>query len=133
RALEVAVNVERVMDAKPDMVILATTDQLQPMLLKEFKSNGFDMTKIVNSQHEVLGLLSMLVLDPQVYEGTYEVTSEKYTDTNTEAYKIYEGRKDKYSTRWSADTLLHYPSVLVLLDAIDRAAEKKGSQRITGE
>lgn len=133
KALDVAVNVERVVDAKPDMVIVATTDQLQPLVLKELKASEFDMTKVINSQHEGLGLLAQLGLEPKVYEGSYEVTSENYVDTTTEAYKIYNERKDKYDTRWSADTLLHYPSVLVLLDAIDRAAAKKQSGRITGE
>jgi len=132
RALDVAINAERIVDADPDMVILATTDQLQPLLLAELKANGFDMTKVVNSQHEGLGLLAQLGVKPDVYEGAYEVTSQNYADTNTEAYKIYNSRKDKYQTRWSADTLLHYPSVMVMLDAIDRAAEKKKGQRISG-
>ena len=132
RALDVAVNVERVMDAKPDLVILATTDQLQPLLLTELKANKFDMTKVVNSQHEGLGLLALLKLKPEIYEGTYEVTSENYADINTEAYRIYDQRKAKYETRWSADTLLHFPSVMVMLDAIDRAAQKKPGSRIAG-
>lgn len=133
RALDVGVNVERVLEAKPDLVILATTDQLQPLLLNELKANGFDMTKVINSQHEGLGLLTLLGVKPESLEGTQEVTTENYVDTNTEAYKIYDARKAKYQTRWSADTLLHFPSVMVLMDAIDRAVQKKAGRRIAGE
>jgi len=132
RALDVAVNVERIVDADPDMVIVATTDQLQPLVLGELHASGFDMTRVVNSQHEGLGLLELLGVAPEVYEGTYEVTSENYVDLTTEAYRIYEERKDRYKTRWSADTLLHFPSTLVLLDAIDRAVETSGGARIDG-
>jgi branched-chain amino acid transport system substrate-binding protein len=133
KALDVAVNVEHILDAKPDMVILAGTDQLQPLLLTELKANEFDMTKVFNSQHEGLGLLALLGVPDDVLEGTHEATTENYTDTSTEAFKIYDSRKAKYDTRWSADTLLHFPSVLVLLDAIDRAVEKKAGGKITGE
>src|SRR4029079_11075291 len=66
------------------------------------------------------------------YEGTYEVTTENYADQNTEAYKIFNARKDRYQTRWSADTLLHFPSMVVLLDAIERAVAKAGGKPITG-
>jgi branched-chain amino acid transport system substrate-binding protein len=132
RALDVAVNVERVIDSEPDMVIVAGTDQLQPLILTELHANGFDMTKVVNSQHEGLGLLALLGVAPEVYEGTYEVTSENYADQTTEAYKLYESRKAAYNTRWSADTLLHFPSTVVLLDAIDRAVVAAGGARITG-
>lgn len=132
RALDVAVNVERVLDAKPDLVILASTDQLQPLLLNELKANQFDMGKVINSQHEGLGLLALLGVKPEVYEGTMEVTTENYADTGTEAFKIYDQRKSKYQSRWSADTLLHFPSVMVLMDAIDRAVEKKRGSRIAG-
>lgn len=132
RALDVAVNIERVLDAKPDLVILASTDQLQPLLLNELKANQFDMGKVINSQHEGLGLLALLGVKPEVYEGTQEVTTENYADTTTEAYKIYDQRKSNYQTRWSADTLLHFPSVMVLMDAIDRAVEKKHGGRIAG-
>lgn len=132
RALDVAVNAERIMDEDPDMVILATTDQLQPLILGELHASGFDMTRVVNSQHEGLALLAMLGVAPEVYEGTYEVTSENYVDQTTEAYQIYDARKDRYQSRWSADTLLHFPSIVVLLDAIDRAAEKAGGARIDG-
>ena len=133
RALDVAVNVERIVDADPDVVILATTDQLQPLVLGELYASNFDMTRVVNSQHEGLGLLALLGVAPEVYEGTYEVTSENYVDLTTEAYLIYDERKDRYQSRWAADTLLHFPSILVLLDAIDRAAEKSGGARINGE
>jgi branched-chain amino acid transport system substrate-binding protein len=133
RALDVSANVSHVIDAKPDLVFLATTDQLQPALLKELKANKFDMTKVVNSQHEGLGLLELLGVPKDAYEGTYEVTSENYADQTSPAYKIYAGRQAKYSTRWSADTLLHFPSMMVLLDAIDRAQTKAGKGRITGE
>ena len=132
RALDVAVNIERVLDAKPDLVILASTDQLQPLLLNELQANQFDMGKVINSQHEGLGLLAQLGVKPEVYEGTQEVTTENYADTGTEAFKIYDERKAKYQTRWSADTLLHFPSVMVLMDAIDRAVEKKRGSRIAG-
>lgn len=132
RALDVAANVEHIIAAKPDLVILATTDQLQPMMLKELKANRFDMTKVVNSQHEGLGLLELLGVPKDAYEGTYEVTTENYVDQTTEAYKIYDSRRAKYETRWSADTLLHFPSVMVLLEAIERAAAKAGNQKITG-
>jgi len=54
-------------------------------------------------------------------------------DQGTEAYKIYESRQSKYQTRWSADTLLHFGSMMVLLDAIERAQAKAGKARITGE
>ena len=133
KALDVAVNVEHIVDASPDLVIIATTDQLQPLLLAELKANDFDMTKVVNSQHEGLGLLAQLGVAPEVLEGSYEVTTENYIDTSTEAYKIYDSRKDKYQTRWAADTLLHYPSMLVLLEALDRAVLKKSGAPITGE
>lgn len=132
RALDVGVNVERIVSANPDLVIVATTDQLQPLVLTELKASKFDMTKVMNSQHEGLGLLAQLKTKPEILEGTYEVTSENYVDTGTEAYKIYDGRKARYETRWSADTLLHFPSVLVFLDAIDRAAGKKNA-RLTGQ
>ncbi|MGF7162615.1 branched-chain amino acid transport system substrate-binding protein [Rhodoligotrophos appendicifer] len=133
KALDVAVNVERIIEAEPDLLIVATTDHLQPLVLSELKANDFDMTKIVNSQHEGLGLLTLLKVQPEVLEGTHEITTENYVDTNTEAFKIYDSRKGNYQTRWSADTLLHYPSMMVLLDAIDRAAVKKKGARITGE
>jgi|GEM_PF-4370103 len=133
RALDVDVNVERIMDANADLVIIAGTDQLQPMLLTELNANGFDMTKVVNSQHEGLGLLALLGVPSEVSEGTYEVTTENYADTSTEAYKIYDERKDQFKTRWAADTLLHFPSMMVLLDAIDRALEKKTGDRISGQ
>lgn len=132
RALDVAANVEHVIAAKPDLVFLATTDQLQPMLLKELKANRFDMTKVVNSQHEGLGLLELLGLPKDAYEGSYEVTSENYADRATPAYKIFESRQAKYQTRWSADTLLHFPSVMVLLDAVERAAGKAAGKALTG-
>ncbi len=133
RSLDVGVNVERVLDSKPDVVILATTDQLQPLLLNELKANQFDMTKVINSQHEGLGLLVLLGVKPETDEGTQEVTTENHVDTSTEAYKIYNSRKDKYQTRWAADTLLHFPSTMVLMDAIDRAVLKKAGKRINGE
>ncbi len=132
RAVDVAANVDRIIAAKPDMVFLATTDQLQPQLLKELKANRFDMTKVVNSQHEGLGLLELLGVPKDAYEGTMEVTSENYTDQATEAFKIYQSRQAKYQTRWSADTLLHFPSVMVLLEAIERAQAKAGRGRIDG-
>jgi branched-chain amino acid transport system substrate-binding protein len=132
RTLDVAVNVERIIDAKPDMAIIATTDQLQPLVLAELKANKFDMTKVVNSQHEGLGLLAELKVSPDILEGMYEVTTQNYTDTATEAYKIFESRRAKYDTRWSGDTLMHFASVMVLLDAIDRAVEKKRGARING-
>ncbi len=132
RALDVSANVEHILAAKPDIVYLATTDQLQPALLKELKASKFDMTRVVNSQHEGLGLLELLNVPKDVYEGTFEVTSQSYADPNTEAYKIYQSRAAKYSTRWSADTLLHFPSVMVLLEAIERAQAKAGSGRING-
>jgi len=133
RALEVTVNVERILDADPDMVIVAGTDQLQPMILVELHANDFDMTKVLNSQHEGLGLLNLLGVPAEVVNGTYEVTTQNYPDQSTEAYKIYEARKDNYDTRWSADTLLHYPSIMVMLDAIDRAIENNGGARVTGQ
>jgi len=132
RAIDVSSNVAHIVDAKPDMVFLATTDQLQPAILKELKASKFDMSKIVNSQHEGLGLLELLGLAKEVFEGTYEVTSQNYTDQTTEAYKIYQSLQSKYATRWSGDTLMHYTSVMVLLDAIDRAQAKAGKARITG-
>ncbi len=132
RALDVSANVDRIINAKPDLVFLATTDQLQPALLKELKANKFDMSNIVNSQHEGLGLLELLGVPKDVYEGTYEVTSQDYADQNTEAYKIYHSRAAKYASRWSADTLLHFPSMMVLFDAIERAQIKAGKNRING-
>ena len=133
RALEVTVNVERIIEADPDFVIVAGTDQLQPMILSELHANDFDMTKVLNSQHEGLGLLDLLGVPGEVLEGAYEVTTENYADQTTEAYKIYDERKDNYDTRWAADTLLHYPSIMVMLDAIDRAIEKNGGDRISGQ
>ena len=132
RALDVSANVAHIAAASPDLVILATTDQLQPALLKELKASKFDMTRVVNSQHEGLSLLDLLGVPKDAYEGTYEVTSQNYGDRTTEAYKVYESRQAKYSTRWSADTLLHFSSMMVLLDAIDRAQAKAGKARITG-
>lgn len=133
RATTVAANVDRVVAADVDLVFLAGTDQLQPMLLKELKARNFDMTKVINSQHEGLSLLEMLGVPKDVYEGSYEVTSENYVDTNTPAYKIYKERESKYQTRWAADTLLHFPSVMVLLDAIERAASKAAGKKISGQ
>jgi len=132
RAMDVTANVQKIIDAAPDLVFLATTDQLQPLLLKEMKARRFDMTRVVNSQHEGLGLLDLLGVPKDAFEGTYEVTTENYVDQSTEAYKIYDSRKDKYQTRWSADTLLHFPSVMVLLQAIERAQAKAGAAKITG-
>lgn len=132
RALDVSANVAHIAAATPDLVILATTDQLQPALLKELKASKFDMSKIINSQHEGLSLLDLLGVPKDVYEGTYEVTSQNYADQQTEAFKIYASRQSKYTTRWSADTLLHYSSMMVLLDAIERAQVKAGKARITG-
>ena len=132
RALDVSANVAHIAAAKPDLVILATTDQLQPALLKELKASKFDMSRIINSQHEGLSLLDLLGVPKDVYEGTYEVTSQNYSDQQTEAFKIYASRQSKYTTRWSADTLLHYSSMMVLLDAIERAQVKAGKARITG-
>lgn len=132
RALEVSANVAHVIAANPDIVFLATTDQLQPAILKELKASKFDMSKVVNSQHEGLGLLELLGVPKDVYEGTYEVTSQNYSDQATEAYKIFQARQSKYATRWSADTLLHYTSVMVLLDAIERAQAKAGKAPING-
>lgn len=132
RALDVTANVAHILAAAPDLVFLATTDQLQPALLKELKASKFDMSRIVNSQHEGLSLLDLLGVPKDAYEGTYEVTSQNYADQATEAYKIYQSRQSKYTTRWSADTLLHYSSMMVLLDAIERAQAKVGKARITG-
>ena len=132
RALDVAANVEHIIAANPDLVFLATTDQLQPAILKELKANKFDMGKVVNSQHEGLGRLELLGVPKDAYEGTYEVTTENYVDQGTEAYKIYAARQSKYSTRWAADTLLHFPSVMVLLEAIERAQVKAGKAPVTG-
>lgn len=132
RALDVTANVEHIIAANPDIVYLATTDQLQPAILKELKANKFDMSKVVNSQHEGLGLLELLGVPKDAYEGTYEVTTENYVDQGTEAYKIYAARQSKYSTRWAADTLLHFPSVMVLLEAIERAQGKAGNAPING-
>jgi ABC-type branched-subunit amino acid transport system substrate-binding protein len=132
RAIDVSSNVAHILDANPDMVILATTDQLQPAILKELKASKFDMGKIVNSQHEGLGLLELLGLAKEVYEGTYEVTTQNYTDQTTEAYKTYQARQSKYATRWAGDTLMHFTSVMVLLDAIDRAQAKAGKAPISG-
>ena len=132
RAVDVSANAAHITAAAPDLVILATTDQLQPALLKELKASKFDMSKIVNSQHEGLSLLELLGVPKDVYEGTYEVTSQNYADQQTEAFKIYAARQSKYSTRWSADTLLHFSSMMVLLDAIDRAQVKAGKARVTG-
>ena len=132
RALDVALNVQHVLSAQPDLVFMATTDQLQPLLLKELKARKFDMTMVVNSQHEGLGLLDILGVPKDVYEGTYEVTTENYSDQTTAAYKIYDSQRANYQTRWSADTLLHFPSVMVLLDAIERASKKAGGGKIVG-
>lgn len=133
RSLDVSANVAHITAAAPDLVFLASTDQLQPQLLKELKASKFDMSKVINSQHEGLGLLDLLGVPKDAYEGSYEVTSENYVDQNTDAYKIYAARQAKYQTRWSADTLLHFPSVMVLLEAIERAQAKVGKgNRITG-
>jgi len=132
RALDVTSNVSHIIAAQPDMVILATTDQLQPALLKELKASNFDMSRVMNSQHEGLGLLELLGVPKDAYEGTYEVTTENYAVPTTEAYKLYASRQSKYSTRWAADTLLHFPSIMVLLDAIERAQTKAGKGRIDG-
>ncbi len=132
RALDVSANVAHITAAAPDLVFLATTDQLQPALLKELKASKFDMSRIVNSQHEGLSLLDLLGVPKDAYEGTYEVTSQNYADQGTDAYKIYQSRQSKYTTRWSADTLLHYSSMMVLLDAIERAQAKVGKARING-
>ena len=132
RALDVSSNVSHITAARPDLVLVATTDQLQPAILKELKANNFDMSKVVNSQHEGLGLLELLGTPKDVYEGTYEVTTQNYTAPTTPAYKIYQERQSRYQTRWSADTLLHFPSVMVLLEAIERAQTKAGRNAIDG-
>jgi len=132
RAIDVSSNVAHILEANPDMVFLATTDQLQPAILKELKDSKFDMGKIVNSQHEGLGLLEMLGLAKDVYEGTYEVTTQNYTDQTTEAYKTYQSRQSKYATRWAGDTLMHFTSLMVMIDAIDRAQAKAGKAPISG-
>ena len=84
------------------------------------------------SQHEGIGLMQGLDVPAEQLEGVTEVTTQTYPDESTEAYGIYEEYSSKYETRWAADTLLHFPSTMTLLNAIDRAAEKKGCEELTG-
>ena len=132
-ATDVSVNVGRILKSNPDQIILATTDQIQPLVLNALYKRGFDMSKVTMSQHEGIGLMQNLKVSDEVLEGIQEVTTQSYQDQTTEAYKIFEKYEGKYDTRWAADTLLHFPSTMVLVDAIGRAAAKHGGDKITGQ
>lgn len=132
-ASDVGTNADRIVEADPDVAILATTDQLQPLVLDALDARGFDMTKVIHSQHEGLGLLQQLGVDDSLIEGTHEVTTIDYTNEDSEAFQIYSERKDEFETRWSADTLLHVPSMLTLLQAIEGAANEVGADSLTGQ
>jgi branched-chain amino acid transport system substrate-binding protein len=132
-ATDVTVNVQRIVASDPDVVVVAATDQLQPLILDGLSRAGFDMGKVVNSQHESLGLLEKLDVAPEVLEGQLEINTQRYQDKTTDAYQIFEEFQDGVETRWAADTLLHFPSTMVLLQAIARASQEVGSDSITPE
>jgi branched-chain amino acid transport system substrate-binding protein len=130
---DVSVNISRVLKSNPDAVIVATTDTLQPLVLDGLHKRGFDMSKVTMSQHEGIGLMQNLKVSDEVLEGVQEVTTQRYQDEGTEAYKIFKKYSAKYDTRWAADTVLHFPSTTVLVDAVGRAAKKYGADKLTGE
>ncbi|HVA59820.1 MAG TPA: ABC transporter substrate-binding protein [Mycobacteriales bacterium] len=132
-ATSVTVNVNRIVASKPDVVIVAGTDGSQPLYLAGLHAQGIPAQDIVNSQHEGFGLMQALKVSPDLLNGTYEVTTERYQDHTTQAYQIYSQYSAGQNTRWAEDTLLHFPSVSIMLQAIDRAAKAKGSNQITGQ
>ncbi len=133
-APDVSANVRKIVAAKPDITIVAGTDRLQPMVIEGLEKAGYPASKIVSSQHESIDLMLALGVAPAVMEGTYEVTSWDYTDTSTAGYKAVAEGKAKYpDARWtSGDVLLHFASSVIMLNAIGRAATKKGGANLNG-
>ncbi|WP_170321399.1 ABC transporter substrate-binding protein [Acrocarpospora pleiomorpha] len=126
-ANDVGVNIERVVGSEPDLVVLGTTDVLQPLLLDGLKQRKFDMTKVMLSQHEGLSYMTQLGVSPDVLEGVWEVTTLNYANEQSEAYQIFKKAMDsgKYKDlEWSTPNLLNFSGTMTLVKAIGRAAEK---------
>jgi branched-chain amino acid transport system substrate-binding protein len=125
-ATDVGVNIEHIMGAHPDVVVLGTTDVLQPLLLNGLQQRGFDMSKVMLSQHEGISYMQQLGVKASTLEGVSEVTTLNYADQTSEAYKIFQAAQDtgKYKdVAWSTPNLLNFSGTMTLVQAIGRAAE----------
>jgi ABC-type branched-subunit amino acid transport system substrate-binding protein len=132
-ATSVGVNVDRIVAANADVVVIGTTDALQPLVLDELKKRNFDMTKVMLSQHENLGQMLQLKVPPANLEGVYEFSSINYNDESTDAYKLFAERKDQFGAQWDSQTTQVSGTYFALTGAIAEAAKKKPTGDLTGQ
>lgn len=132
-ATSVGVNVDRIIAANADVVVIGTTDALQPLVIAELKKRNFDMSKVMLSQHESLGQMVSLNVPAESMEGVYEFSSINYNDQSTEAYKLYSERKDQFKAQWDSQTTQVSGTYFALTGAIAKAAQKKPTGDLTGQ
>lgn len=131
-ATSVGINVDRVIAAQPDVVVIGTTDALQPLLLNELKARGFDMSKVMTSSFVSLATLQGLGVAPTTLDGVGEVTPLRGVDKQSEAYTIFSERAERFKAQWTNQNQQAMVSMFVLTEAIERALEAKPGG-ITGQ
>jgi branched-chain amino acid transport system substrate-binding protein len=120
-ATSVGINVDRIIGAQPDVVVIGTTDALQPLLLNELKARGFDMSKVMTSSFVSLATLQGLGVQPTTLDGVGEVTPLRGVDTASDAYKIFHDRAGTFGAEWTNQNQQAMVSMFVLTEAIERA------------
>lgn len=132
-ATAVGVNVDRIVAANADVVVIGATDALQPLLIAELKKRNFDMSKVMMSQHESLGQMLSLKVPAENLEGVYEFSSINYNDETTEAFKLYTERKARFKAEWDSQNTQVTGTFFALTGAIAAAAKKKSTGQLTGQ
>ncbi|ODU04259.1 MAG: hypothetical protein ABS81_10930 [Pseudonocardia sp. SCN 72-86] len=131
---DVGINVERIIAAAPDVVVIGTTDALQPQFFKELRRRGFDMTKVMTAQHESLSQMMSIQVTPADLEGIYEFTTLHYNDQDSDAYKTFAAEREKFgSPNWDGSNQQISSGILTLLDAVEQAAKAKPDGELTGD
>ena len=126
--------VDQIVAAKADVVVIGTTDALQPLLLKDLKSRHFDMTKIMTAQHESLSQMVALNVPSSTLNGIYEFNTLNYNDKQSEAYKIFTAAAPHFgSPQWNGSNQQISSGMIVLTQAVAKAAAANKGKTLTGQ
>jgi len=126
--------VRDLMKAEPDYVMLSTTSISLPAYYNALKELGY-LGKVVNV-HPVYQGLDVVgrVLGFDKIEGDYSVAPANAA-TDTKAHEYFAKYANKYYSGafWGATTVSYSAGTFLLLAAIEKAARKVGSDKVTGK
>lgn len=132
---DVTLQLRRVLNAGAEVVLVPTTIQQAVALKRAMQALGKNVP-IVYSAHNSPAMLQRLLGELSVMEGDYEVHGSVITSSeDSEARRFHSMLTTKYGLKapWHPITALGMTQTLVLVRAVEAAARKHGSDKLTGE